>query len=172
MGGFNEFCAFNDLDVDLHYRMQEKGFELIAVQKYLGQHKQRHSLIAFYKRMKGFGAAGLIISFLNFKKAISGFKDKKGIVNYLGLFTVLALSIVSIIGFLFVNPQISFFILIAYLMVLILYSCFNAVLCLRRTKSSALFLPLVSFYIFIKMIAIINGVFYGLFYYVRNVGKK
>ena len=165
---FNEFCVFNDLDVDLHYRLQEKGFELIAVQKYLGQHRQRHSLKAFYNRMKGFGAAGVIISFLNAKKAFSNFKDKGGIISYLGLFAILTLSLVAIISFLFINPKISFFILIAYLIALTLYSCFNVALCLKRTKSSVLFLPVVSAYIFIKMIAIIQGVFYGLFYYVKG----
>ena len=167
-GLFNEFCVFNDLDVDLHYRMQEMGFKLVSVQKYLGQHKQRHNLEAFYNRMKGFGAAGIIMAFFNSKKAFSDFENKKGIINYLALFSLLVLSMIFIASFLFTNPKISFFILIACLIALTFYSCFNAALCFKRTKSSALLLPAVSFYIFIKMIAIVHGIFYGFFYYLKR----
>jgi cellulose synthase/poly-beta-1,6-N-acetylglucosamine synthase-like glycosyltransferase len=168
IGGFNEFCSFNDLDVDLHYRLREKGFELIAVQKYLGQHKQRHSLKAFYKRMRGFGAAGLIIALLNSKKVFSDFENKNGLVNYLALFSMIIISLIAFIVFLFISPKLSLFILGLGLVALVIHSCFYAVLHIKRTKSCIFFLPILSFYLFVKMIALIRGLTYGFFYYLMK----
>ena len=166
VGLFNEFCVFNDLDVDLHYRMQERGFNLVSIQKYLGQHKQRHSLGAFYGRMKGFGAAGLIISLFNSKKAFSDFENKKGIVDYLLLFSFLNLAALVMMVLLILKSSAAFFLLISLLLALMSLSLLNAFSSIKRVKSSLLLLPFVSFYTFAKMVAIIHGVFYGFFYYI------
>jgi len=169
MNGFNEFCVFNDLDVDLHYRMQEKGFELIAVQKYLGQHKQRHSIKAFYNRLKGFGAAGIIMSFFNFKEASkSKFKNQRGILQYFVLFAALIAYIAFLAIILFIDPKIALSALIGALGFLGIISLIWAFVRIKQTNSNILHLPLTAFYIFVKLIAIIHGVFYGLFYYLQR----
>ena len=168
-GCFNEFCRFNDLDVDLHYRMQEKGFELMPIQKYLGQHKQRHTLRAFYKRMFGFGAAGMIISFLNFKSAFStNFKNQKGVFSYFALFSLLVAYSIALIGGVFLDINLTFWFLLSALGAIAFTSLIWAGIRIKKTNSKAMYFPAVSLYIFAKLIALLHGIFYGFFYYLRR----
>ena len=169
VGGFNEFCRFNDLDVDLHYRISERGYSLKAVQKYLGQHKQRHSLGAFYKRMRGFGAAGLIISFFNFKRSFFGdIRHQKGVLHYFALFLILDAYAIALIATAFLNIKIFYLLIFAALLILIISSLIWAGFRIKTTESSIAYLPAVFFYILIKLAALIQGVFYGLFYYIKK----
>jgi len=168
-GMFNEFCKFNDLDVDLHYRMQEKGFNLIPVQEYLGQHKQRHSLKAFYKRMKGFGAAGIIISFFNFKSALKNkFKNQQPVLYYFGFFLCLLLYSILLITSIFLNIKITYLLILIGFAIIICSSLISASLAIKRTKSRIKYLPITSFYVLTKIIGLTYGVFYGVFYYLRR----
>jgi glycosyltransferase involved in cell wall biosynthesis len=169
VGGFNEFCTFNDLDVELHNLLLRQGYELKAIKKYIGQHKQRHSLKAFYNRMKGFGAAGLIMSFFNFKEAFkTQFKNQKWILQYSVLFAALTVYLIFLAVSIFINIKLTFLGLIFLLASFIFISFIWAFVRIKRTNSSIFYFPLVSFYIFIKLIAIIQGAFYGFFYYLRG----
>jgi|GEM_PF-7070762 len=168
-GYFNEFCTFNDLDVDLHSRIRENGYILRPIRKYLGQHKQRHTLSAFYKRMFGFGAAGLIMAFFNFKKAFENrFKNHKGVLHYSALFTLLIAYPITLIASLFFNVNLFCLLIFIALFLMMFYSIAESILHLRRTKSTMLYFPILSFYVFVKLMAIIQGTIYGFFYYIKN----
>jgi glycosyltransferase involved in cell wall biosynthesis len=169
VGYFNEFCTFNDLDVDLHNRLLRQGYDLKLLKEYFGQHKQRHSIKAFYNRMKGFGAAGLIMSFFNFREAFKNkFKNQKWILQYSLLFAALLAYLTFLAISLFIDPKITLLVLIWAFGFLVLLSSLWALIRITETNSSVFYFPLISFYIFIKMIAIIQGVFYGLFYYAKR----
>ncbi len=169
VGGFNEFCIFNDLDVDMHYRMVDKGYVLKPVSKYLGQHKQRHSFRAFYKRMKGFGAAGIIIFFLNIRKALKNrFKNQKGVLQYFGLFIFLAFFLLALVISVFIYPVFSVYLISFALLGLTMISLVWAAHAIRRTGSHVKYFPITSFFVLSKLLALIHGTLLGVHYYANK----
>ena len=151
-------------EYNVHRAKYWQGYELESINKYFGQHKQRHSLKAFYNRMKGFGAAGMIMAFLNIKKLIK----QKPLLKYFALFLFLIIYSVSLILALFINLRITSLLIIFFLSLLLLYSLISAGFRIIKTKSNVIYLPIALFYTLVKLIAIILGVFWGLVYYARK----
>jgi len=164
--------VFNDLDVDMHYRLLDKGYILKPIKNLAGQHKQRHNLQAFYRRMKGFGAAGLIISLLNFKNAFSSsYKNKKGVLEYniLALFIASFVLLTAIAAYFSIKT--AFLIMISTFLVVFLISSIIAIARIGSAKANMFYFPGVLVYVMVKWLAILHGVFFGAFYYFNNNSK-